>query len=387
MATSITITLYDSTGTALAVLTPLAWSTASKINDVGIATIRVNNQQYGNEFITFGMYVGIERSDVANNMPEYTEFFGMIRKVIVTQSERSVIDIIAMDGMHILRDRIVAWYPDMDGYSNFSSATYPKASSVLARLWDTNIGNLSFVPPVVSASLTRRYGATLDRWSVGYVTAADPFAFDYNVGDPVSYACSGENLLSAMQKIADAGNIDFWVNLYIPSGGSGISFYVSYSLISAVHRGVDRTSTVRMSQGNNTLGTLQQTVDIMNSPSYIIANGTGKKKGRIQGRFPATAPTETDLREAFVNGGSNVTVGQLNVVANRRYREEQRKIISFNIEVLQSAVYRYGRDYFIGDLVTVLYNDSSTLTRKIYAVTLAMNQDGNEEVQIDLVSI
>jgi hypothetical protein len=141
-----------------------------------------------------------------------------------------------------------------------------------------------------------------------------------------------------------------------------------------------------MSQTNNTLGTLERTADILNSPSYIIANGTGKKKARLQGRFPTTPPTETDLREIVVNGGDNVTVNQLRTVAFRRYRQEQRKIESYNIEVLQSAVYRYGRDYFIGDLVTVLYTGSTTLTRKIYGVTLAMGADGNEEVQIDLVA-
>lgn len=363
-------------------LTPLTWSTASKVNDISIATVRVNNKKYGGQYITFGMYIGIERSDVANNMNEYTEFFGMVRKVIVTQDERPTLDIIAMDGMHILRDRIVAWYPDLAGYSYFLSSTYPKASSILKRLWDTNLGNDSFLPPVVSADLTRRYGTSLNRWSVGYVTAAQQFAIDYDCGNPVSYSCSGENLLTAMQKVSDFGNIDFWVNLTPGSGGSG----VYYEFQCAVNRGVDRTSSVRMSQDNNTLGTLQRITDILNAPSYIIANGTGKKKARIHGYYPSTAPTETDLREAFVNGGSNVTTTQLDVVAYRRYREEQRKILSFNIEVLQSAVYRYGRDYFIGDLVTVLYNDTTTLTRKVYGITLAMNQDGNEEVQIDLVS-
>lgn len=382
MATSITIKLYTSAGVPLAVLTPLAWSTASKINDVGLATVRVNNKKYGGQYITFGMYISIERGDVANNMNTYTEFIGMVRKVIVTQDERPTLEIIAMDALHILRDRIVAWYPDLDGYSYFLSTTYPKASSILKRLWDTNLGNLSFVAPTVSADLTRRYGTTLNRWSVGYVTEAQQFAIDYDCGNPVSYSCSGENLLTAMQKVADFGNIDFWVSLTMGSGGSG----VYYEFKCAVNQGVDRTSSVRMSQSNNTLGTLERTVDILNSPSYIIANGTGNKKARIQGRYPSPAPTELSLREAYVNGGSNVTVQQLNVVAYRRWRQEARKVESFNIEVLQSAVYRYGRDYFIGDLVTAVYNDTTTLTRKVYGVTLAMDADGNEEVQVDLVA-
>ena len=269
MATSITITLYSAGNfpneiLPLAVVTPLSWSVAKKVNDVNIATVRVNFQQYGGVDIAIGQFITIERSDIANGMPEYVEFVGMIRKYKVVQGADTIIEFVAVDGMHILQDRLVAWYPDLPGYSTFSSVTYPKASSVLAQLWNTNLGNDSLSPPVVSAALTRRYGTTLNRWAVGYVILATQFATDYNVGSAVNYSCSGENLLTAMQKVADAGSIDFWVDMY-----DGNTFY--YDLKCAVNRGVDRTAYVKMSQENNTLGTLDRTIDILNSPSYIIA--------------------------------------------------------------------------------------------------------------------
>lgn len=384
MATSITITLYSAGNfpneiLPLAVVTPLSWSVAKKVNDVNIATVRVNFQQYGGVDIAIGQFITIERSDIANGMPEYVEFVGMIRKYKVIQGADTIIEFVAVDGMHILQDRLVAWYPDLPGYSTFSSVTYPKASSVLAQLWNTNLGNDSLSPPVVSAALTRRYGTTLNRWAVGYVILATQFATDYNVGSAVNYSCSGENLLTAMQKVSDAGSIDFWVDMY-----DGNTFY--YDLKCAVNRGVDRTAYVKMSQENNTLGTLDRTIDILNSPSYIIANGTGKNKARIHGGYPAVVPEDLALREAFVNGADNTTVNQLNVIATRRWLQEQRKVQSYNIQVLQSSVYRYGRDYFLGDLVTAVWNGATTLTRKVYGVTLGMNSSGNEEVQIDLVA-
>lgn len=385
MATSITITLY-SAGTfsydivPLAVITPLSWSVAKKVNDMSIATVRVNLQQYGGYDLATGMYIMIKREDIDNGMNQYIEFVGMIRRVKFIQSANTTIEFTAVDGMHILQDRLVAWYPDLPGYSTFSSATYPKASSILAQLWNTNLWNDASNPPVVSADLTRRYGTQLNRWTNGYVINA-PYATDYNVGSAVNYSCSGENLLTAMQKVADAGNIDFWVELY----NQDYDIF-DYRLYAAVERGVDRTATVKMSQENNTLGTLERTVDIMNSPSYIIANGTGKNKARIHGGYPSTKPEDLALREAFVNGGDNTTVGQLNVIAQRRYLQEQRKQQSFNIQVLQSSVYRYGRDYFLGDLVTAVWSGSTTLTRKVYGVTLGMDSSGNEQVQIDLVT-
>ena len=384
MATSITITLYSAGNfpneiLPLAVVTPLSWSVAKKVNDVNIATVRVNFQQYGGVDIAIGQFITIEREDIANGMAEYIEFVGMIRKYKVIQGADTIIEFVAVDGMHILQDRLVAWYPDLPGYSTFSSVTYPKASSVLAQLWDTNLGNDSLSPPVVSASLTRRYGTSLNRWAVGYVILAQQFAVDYDVGSAVNYSCSGENLLTAMQKVADAGGIDFWIDMF-----DGNTFY--YDLKCAVNRGVDRTAYVKMSQENNTLGTLDRTVDILNSPSYIIANGTGKNKARIHGGYPAVVPEDLALREAFVNGADNTTVNQLNVIATRRWLQEQRKVQSYNIEVLQSSVYRYGRDYFLGDLVTAVWNGATTLTRKVYGVTLGMDSSGNERVQVDLVT-
>ncbi len=384
MATSITITLYSAGNfpneiLPLAVVTPLSWSVAKKVNDVNIATVRVNFQQYGGVDIAIGQFITIEREDIANGMAEYVEFVGMIRKYKVIQGADTIIEFVAVDGMHILQDRLVAWYPDLPGYSTFSSVTYPKASSVLAQLWNTNLGNDSLSPPVVSASLTRRYGTSLNRWAVGYVILATQFAVDYDVGSAVNYSCSGENLLTAMQKVADAGGIDFWIDMF-----DGNTFY--YDLNCAVNRGVDRTAYVKMSQENNTLGTLDRTVDILNSPSYIIANGTGKNKARIHGGYPAVVPEDLALREAFVNGADNTTVNQLNVIATRRWLQEQRKVQSYNIEVLQSSVYRYGRDYFLGDLVTAVWNGATTLTRKVYGVTLGMDSTGNERVQVDLVT-
>jgi hypothetical protein len=386
MATSITITLY-SAGTfgfdilPLAVVTPLSWSVAKKVNDVNIATVRVNFQKYGGVDITTGQFIIIEREDIANGMAEYVEFVGMIRKYKVIQGADTIIEFVAVDGMHILQDRLVAWYPDLPGYSTFSSVTYPKASSVLAQLWNTNLGQDSGNPPVVSAALTRRYGTSLNRWADGQVILAQTFATDYDVGSAVNYSCSGENLLTAMQKVADAGGIDFWVDIYNQEYG-----FFEYTLYAAVNRGVDRTAYVKMSQENNTLGTLDRTVDILNSPSYIIANGTGKNKARIHGGYPAVVPEDLALREAFVNGADNTTVAQLNVIATRRWLQEQRKVQSYNIEVLQSSVYRYGRDYFLGDLVTAVWNGATTLTRKVYGVTLGMDSSGNERVQIDLVA-
>jgi hypothetical protein len=62
-------------------------------------------------------------------------------------------------------------------------------------------------------------------------------------------------------------------------------------------------------------------------------------------------------------------------------------IEAFDIEVLQTGAWRYGRDYYLGDLVYVDVKQVAPLTRKVYAVSLSMNSQGVEEVRIDLAEL
>ena len=85
---------------------------------------------------------------------------------------------------------------------------------------------------------------------------------------------------------------------------------------------------------------------------------------------------------------------QLYNLAYSRFRRQRLSIEAFDIEVLQTGTWRYGRDYFLGDLVYVETNPikafsrvTDPLTRKVYAVSLSMSSEGVEEVRIDLAAI
>jgi hypothetical protein len=92
------------------------------------------------------------------------------------------------------------------------------------------------------------------------------------------------------------------------------------------------------------------------------------------------------LREVYVKGSDQTTENQLRSLSWSRYRRQRFKIQSYDIQVLQSAAWRYGRDYFLGDLVSVVTVGTTTITRKIFAVSLSMNSQGVEEVRIDLAA-
>jgi hypothetical protein len=93
------------------------------------------------------------------------------------------------------------------------------------------------------------------------------------------------------------------------------------------------------------------------------------------------------LREVYVKGSDQTNENQLRSLARSRFRRQRFKIQAYDIEVLQSGAWRYGRDYFLGDLVSVDAQTGTPLTRKVQAVSLSMSSQGVEEVRIDLAAI
>lgn len=248
----------------------------------------------------------------------------------------------------------------------------------MTALWNYNVSSsANGNPPSMTTAMTRRYGTALNRWTDGRITNATA-ATDLSIGNAIEYACSGENVLVAMQKTADIGSLDFTVNLTIST--------VSFSLFYADTLGADRRSYVKFSQQNNTVGTLTRTSNLINAVTLYHAIGKGKDKNNLKAKYPTTAPTGISLREAYAKGADSVNASQLQNLARSRYAQQQRKINSYDIQVLQSGAWLYGRDYFLGDLVTVQVTSTSTLTRKVYAVSLSVNSQGVEEVRVDLAT-
>jgi hypothetical protein len=370
-----TVTYCNSAGTPQGVLVPLTMSIIHKTNVPSLATI-VLGESYMNTAFAVNQIVVITRSDPENNINPYTEFIGFIRGFERSYAENRRIILQCFDALVIVSDRIVAWYPNLSGVSLFATAQYPKASGILTNLWNYNVGSsANGAPPVTTASTTRRYGTALNRWTDGRVTNAAT-ATDTNIGATGGdFACSGEPLLQSMQKVADFASLDFDVTMTL----SPLSFSFRY----ANYLGADRTTTVKMTMQNNTIASYKVTTANAQSPTYYMAVGKGKDKNNLRSAYPASAPTGLNLREGVVRGGSSNTVDQLTSMARLKYNQELRKVSFYDIEVVQSSQYRYGRDYYMGDLVMAVFGNSS-LTRKIGAVSISSDNTGKEEVKVDL---
>lgn len=372
-----TIVMTNSAGVPQAALVPLTLAIVHKTNTPSIATIVLGESYMSTQFAINNIVI-ITRSDPENQINPYTEFIGFVRGVERSYSNNRRVAVSCVDALAVLSDRIVAWYPNLAGVSLFKTATYTKASGILTQLWNTNIGSKATgAPPFITADDTRRYGTALNRWADGRLTGAVD-AVDTNTGATGGdFACSGEPLLQSMQKVADFASLDFDVTLTI----SPVAFTFRY----ANYLGADRTTTVKLSQANNAIASYKLTTNNLASPTYIMAIGKGKDKNNLRSAYPATAPTSLNLRETMVKGGSSNTVDQLTNMARRRWTQEQRKTEIYDIVVVQTSQYRYGREYYMGDLVTVVAV-AGTLTRKVYSVSLSMNEAGKEDIKVDLAA-
>jgi hypothetical protein len=379
MAVQYVIKLYDNAGVALGIVTPLDIAVVHKVNTPSVATFSVNRNAPVVEDLDYNYIIEIIRSDPAIGMQAYTEFVGFIRFWDRSFGQNPILSVTAVDAKSIMQARIVAWYPNLLGTSFFKTSVYTTASSIMVELWNRNVGSLAIGnPPYFGAGLSRRYGTGLQRWTDGRVTTVTN-AINLGIGTAIEVSCSGENVLNTMVKVADTGGLDFDVQFTIST--------LNYSLFYADNLGDDRRSYVKFSQENNTVGNLNQTTNVMNYASLFHAVGKGKDKNNMRNRYPTTAPTGVDLREAYIKGADQTTPTQLFNLAYSRFRRQRFSIESFDIEVLQTGTWRYGRDYFLGDLVYVDVKQVSPLTRKVYAVSLSMNSEGAEEVRIDLAEI
>jgi len=379
MAPTANFTLYESDGTPLGLLNPLSYSVAHQVNTPSVLVLTIDLRTALASQIEIESLVRMVRSDPTSGMNAYEEIVGAVRNMRRIYGVNPMMEIIVVDATRILQDRIVAWYPNLRGVSCFMPSFYPTASSIIMNLWNYNIGSsANGVPPFLTADLSRRYASTLNRWTDGRLTGAVDIASDPAIGTGFALACSGENVLITMQKVADVASIDFEVRFDINA--------MSYTLFYAPTLGADRTATVRMTQANGAIGNFEYSTDAMTSPTFVIATGKGKDKGMLKGSFPASAPTSTALREVLIKGGDSETVAHLTNLAARRWRQEQRKQKLYTIEVLQSSSLQYGRDYYLGDLVTVSPDSINSFTRKIFGVSLSADSNGNESVEVELAN-
>jgi hypothetical protein len=180
-----------------------------------------------------------------------------------------------------------------------------------------------------------------------------------------------------MQRIQEAAGGDFDL-VYTAPATYTYTWYTG-------QRGTNRSATVIFSVANGTIGQLRVITDRIADATAVIVAGQGEGVFRSYVTRPASLPTGLNLRERWVDARNQSTTAEYQQLGDIVLAEAERQRSRIEVQILQSDALRYGRDYVLGDLVSV-YTGSTTLTRKVQSVGLHFSSDGSEAVDVGLVT-
>lgn len=360
MAVQYTVITYDSAGSRTSYISDVLDIVISRaVNGVDMCRIIVGGTSASVPYLEYGAILEVYREDRDAGIAYYREFAGIIRMVDTLTADVTTITVQAVGFTALLADRIVAWKSGTANRSQFSAVA---AETVLKDLFNYNLGS----------SATTANGRLLS----GVLTGATTAATGGN-GNTISLSVSGQNLLAAMQRVQEVAGGDFDLVFTAPATYT----YTWYT----GQRGTDRSASVIFSVANGTIGSLRIVVDRIADATAAIVAGQGEGATRSFVIRPATAPTGLDLREVWVDARNQSTTNEYTESGDIILAEAERQRGRVEAKILQSEALRYGREYFLGDLVSV-YTGSTTLTRKVQSIGIRFASDGSESIDVGLIS-
>jgi hypothetical protein len=361
MAPQYSIFVYTAGGTLSAICADFLTVAINRtVNSVDVAQFDVNAVSTTASYIVYGAIVEVYRQDIEAGIASTREFAGTIRGITTTYGQTTVVTAQAVGTNAILSDRIVAY---KSGVANRSQFTAVVAETVMKTLYNYNLG----------ASATTANGRMLS----GVLTGA-AVATSSGLGNATSLSCSGKNLLSTLQEVQLTAGGDFAL-IYTAPATWTFTWYTG-------QLGTDRSASVILSFETGTLAKLAIKTNRVTDITAAIVAGQGEGSARAIVTRPASLPTGLNLRETWIDARNQKTTAEYTQLGDIVIRNATRSQVTLQTEVLQNAALRYGREYFLGDLVTVYAYAAGNITQKVQSVALSMSAAGAESVNVGLIS-
>lgn len=363
MAVVYTMQVYDTSGVLQSYV--LEWENLAislQCTAVDGATFTLRSYDFNNAYLTYRAMISISRYDRELDIPESVIFTGLIEKTEQIVTSYRHYRVTAVGHFALLSDRIIAYPSAVANRSRFVSVA---AETVIKTLFNYNIG----------ANATTANGRLLNGVITGMSTSASSGA-----GTVVTLDCSMKSLLQTIQDVAYTGGGDVSLDWTAP---------LTWSLVWYTgQRGTDRTSTVILSIPSGTIGELTITTDRITDFTTVIAGGAGVNKARIYATRPSPLPTGLNSREIYTDARAtgNATLAALQQQSTALLRAQSRRRKTYRAKVLQNGSLLFGRDYFLGDLVTIRDN-STDVTQKVQGVNLQLDSNGQETVDVILADV
>jgi hypothetical protein len=234
--------------------------------------------------------------------------------------------------------------------------------SVIKSFVNENAGALATSPPRLANGVT--LGLSIE--------------FDLARGLQWAGQRSWQNLLDTIQEVAGLTSVDFDV---IKTGAQTFEFRCYYP-----QRGTDRTTSVNFSPTLANMLAPSYTVSRTEEITRVVVLGPGQETDRwvIVREGAAVADSPWRVIEATYDARKETTLLGLQAAGDAQLVKLQAQE-AFTFQILQTAHAQYGRDYFLGDIVSAGFGDVAT-TKKITGVSFNI-QDGRENVSMEFATV
>lgn len=346
-------------GVKQAVVVDYDWLKYIKVvNEPGMLSFQLRGDHPAHAYLVDKALVEVWRRDPAAGVGWYIDFYSIYRGSIAEYKTRELVISLCPGILHMLSWRIVAFHSAQNLKSAFSAQ---KAEDVMQYLVFYNFSG----------------GATLGNGRLRVGTFADRTIASggaFGRGNTISFSCAQDNVLVALQKVARIGGGDF--NLTYAGGSTWNFVYYPGQL------GTDRSASVLFSLGRGNMANPKLRQDATEEKTVAIVGGKGEELARVFEIRTSTGYSGTNNIEVFRNNTNYTTTAMLQNDGDE-WLKVKGPISELRFDILQQGPHRYGRDYFLGDLVSASYRDVSR-TFKITKITVATEDSGGEKIDVEV---
>lgn len=330
-----------------------------KLNDVGESTISIDDK-YNTNFALDSL-LEVYYSPIPGTWNYEETFFHRTGQRELTDRDTPIFTSYGRSLNDLLRRRVIAWY-----------ATRPQtlksdpAETVIKEFVNENAGP----------------GAIYDGTAAGRrMPGVFPHLIietDSGLGPTWKGQRSYKNLLEVIQEIADSTSVDFSI---VRTSSNNLEFRCYYP-----QYGTDRRSTVTFSTSFGNMVTPSYTLSRTEECTQVLVLGGDQETSRKNLYRQSTAINDSPwntIEDTVSNNqedGSGPSILRMQQTGDDKL-EQTKAQESFTFQVQQTYGLKYGRDYFLGDLVTARFND---IVRDVKIIGTHMNvAEGKETVEVE----
>lgn len=358
MAAEYYLDIKTPAGVRVAMLTDMRYTAYNaSVNAPGALQFAIRGNHNAVELLEMDSQVEVWRKDKDGGIDWYCDFYGLYRGAEWRSPtvEETTFTAYCVGQMDFLRRSVVAYDA---GLANRTKFTAVPAETILKTLVTRN----------ATASGTTADGRwrNVDAWGSYISVEADGAG-----GNSLTRQVQGRNLLDALQEIAAVGVLDFQL---VKTGAQSWEFRTDTTL------GDDRTGSMVFAMERNNIQNPVLLRNRMNEATVAVVAGAGEEAAQtFRIRTGTNYHAATNSRELWVAQSQSLTDADLDDSGDYAlYLAEARDQLLF--DVLQTPGSRYGRDYFLGDLVTAYYQGVSA-TKQITGVNIVYQDNGGDTVE------